>query len=243
MKVAVIIPCYNEEKSVGLVIDELEQLKKNLGHQLDIVIVNDCSLDSTREVVMKRDCVLLDLPVNLGIGGAVQCGFRYAFNNGYDVAIQLDGDGQHPAGEIPKLLQPMTSGEADVVIGSRFLDKEGFQSTYLRRLGIQYFKWLNRFISGVTIHDSTSGFRAINTKTLEVVSRYYPDTYPEAEAVVLYTLNHLRIKEVPVVMRERQGGVSSIRSLSSFYYMFKVTLGIIFVYIRLINNNGKRSPL
>ena len=147
--------------------------------------------------------------------------------------MQIDGDGQHPADELPKVVQPILEDRADVVIGSRFLERVGFQSSFSRRLGIQYFRWLNQWLIGKTIQDSTSGFRAFNRKTISIVNQYYPDEYPEPEAIVQFGRHHLRIVEVPVVMRERQGGTSSITFIRSLYYMFKVTMGTLFVYIRL----------
>ncbi len=241
-KIAVIIPCYNEEDSIAHVIDEIRTLPENKLFSITPVVVNDCSTDKTLEVLKKLNCIYLDLSVNLGIGGAVQTGFKYAFHNNFDIAVQLDGDGQHPAGSIPDLIAPILATEADVVIGSRFITREGFQSSYLRRSGINYFKFLNKWLTGLTITDSTSGFRAINRKALEIVCRYYPDEYPEPEAIILYSLNHLQIKEIPVVMRERIGGVSSIGSFKSLYYMVKVSLAIFFIYIRL-KFNGKRNTL
>jgi glycosyltransferase involved in cell wall biosynthesis len=201
--------------------------------QLDVVVVNDCSKDSTADVISNLDCIALNLPVNLGIGGAVQTGFKYAFENNYDYAIQADGDGQHPASEIPKLVEAAEKQNADVVIGSRFLEKEGFQSSSLRRMGINYFRRLNKLLTGIDIYDSTSGFRLINKKVLSIVSEYYPDEYPEPEAIILYSLNNFKIVEVPVTMKERQGGVSSIGRTSSVYYMFKVSLAILYTYIRI----------
>jgi glycosyltransferase involved in cell wall biosynthesis len=229
----VIIPCYNEEASIKNLVDDIQKIKKQYDLSIDILIVNDCSKDKTLDVVKSLDCLYLDLPVNLGIGGGMQSGYKYAFRNGYQFAVQMDGDGQHPAVELPKLLREAQRHEADVIIGSRFIEGKGFQSSFFRRLGINYFKWLNRILIGQTIHDSTSGFRVFNRKTLAIVNRYYPDEYPEPEAIVLFGLSNLKMKEVPVEMCERQGGVSSIHSLRAVYYMFKVTLGIIFVYIRL----------
>jgi glycosyltransferase involved in cell wall biosynthesis len=196
------------------------------------VVVNDCSSDATGEVISKLNCVVLDLPVNLGIGGAVQTGFRYAFENSYDLAVQVDGDGQHPADEIPKLMNAMRHDGFDIVIGSRFIDKKGFQSSALRRTGINYFRRLNKMLTGIDVADSTSGFRMLNRKALEVVQEYYPDEYPEPEAIVIYRKNDLSVGEVAVEMKERQGGVSSIGFFASIYYMWKVTLGIVFTYIR-----------
>jgi glycosyltransferase involved in cell wall biosynthesis len=240
-RVLVVIPCYNEEASIGKVLLELKALSIP---KVDLVAlpVNDCSLDNTVSEIEKHTQNYLNLPVNLGIGGAVQSGFKYAFQNNFDIAIQLDGDGQHPAQEIVNLIDPIIKGEADVVIGSRFITKQGFQSTSLRRTGIKYFKWLNKALLGITISDSTSGFRALNKAALKLTNDYYPDEYPEPEAIVLYSLNKLQIKEIPVIMRERDGGQSSIRSFASIYYMIKVTLGILFIYFRL-KFNGKRDSV
>lgn len=233
MKIAAIVPAYNEEKSITAVVNDILQTAQSQSLSITVIVVNDCSLDSTSEIISKLNCVALNLPVNLGIGGAVQTGFKYAFENGFDYAIQIDGDGQHPASEIPKLISAAKENNLDVVIGSRFMSKEGFQSSALRRFGINYFKWLNRFLVGITINDSTSGLRLINKKTLEIVSEYYPDEYPEPEAIILYSLNKLKIGEVSVNMKERQSGVSSISSVSSIYYMLKVTLAIIYTFIRI----------
>ena len=241
LNVVIIIPCYNEEANITNLLKELKEIKIP-GIDLLLLPVNDCSKDHTLEEIKKQTNTFLNLPVNLGIGGAVQSGFKYAHKNNFDIAIQLDGDGQHPVDEIKNLIHPIIKGEADVVIGSRFITKEGFQSTLMRRTGIKYFKNLNKILLGLTINDSTSGFRALNKKALEIVCDYYPDEYPEPEAIVLYSLNHLTIKEIPVVMNERQGGQSSIRSFSSIYYMIKVSLGILFIYIRL-KFNGKRNTI
>lgn len=242
LNVALIIPCFNEEDTVSRLFSEIKATSFPEGIMVTPVFINDCSTDRTRDVLMQHGMTFIDLPVNLGIGGAVQTGYKYALRNGYDVAVQMDGDGQHPPEELYKILKLISSGEADVAIGSRYLTGEGFQSSSLRRTGIGYFKWLNQKLVGVTVFDSTSGYRALNRKALELVSEYYPDEYPEPEAIVLYALNGLRIKEAPVLMRERQGGRSSIRAHKTVYYMFKVTLGIIFLYIRL-KFNGKRHLL
>ena len=233
MKIATIVPAYNEEKAIANVVSDILLVAKEQNLAITVIVVNDCSKDSTSEIISKLNCVALDLPVNLGIGGAVQTGFKYAFENGFDYAIQIDGDGQHPASEIPKLISAANENNLDVVIGSRFISKEGFQSSVVRRMGINYFKWLNRFLVGVTVNDSTSGFRLINKKVLEIVSDYYPDEYPEPEAIILYSLNKLKIGEISVSMKERQGGVSSIGTVSAVYYMFKVSLAIFYTFIRI----------
>jgi hypothetical protein len=241
MKIAVIIPCYNEEDCVADVFNEISSIKIPNCY-IEPVFINDCSKDNTLALLQSYNAKILDLSVNLGIGGAVQTGFKYALANNFDVAIQLDGDGQHPSDQIINLIAPIMANDADVVIGSRFLEKEGFQSTFARRLGINYFKFLNKFLVKKTITDNTSGFRAINNKALKEVCAYYPDEYPEPEAIILFSLNNLRIKEIPVVMRERIGGQSSISSFKSIYYMVKVSLAIIFIYLRL-KLNGKRNTL
>ena len=199
---------------------------------ISALVVNDQSNDDSLSVLKSEGINHVTLPVNLGIGGAVQTGFKYALKNGFDVAIQVDGDGQHPAEELGKLITPIANDEADVVIGSRYLTKEGFQSSSLRRFGINFFRRVIKMLTGVVIRDTTSGFRALNFKALEVVNEYYPDTYPEPEAIILYAKNELRIKEVPVLMRERQGGVSSITGSSSIYYMLKVFMACVFAYLR-----------
>ncbi|ARK10409.1 glycosyltransferase family 2 protein [Fibrella sp. ES10-3-2-2] len=232
-RILVVIPCYNEQESVASVVADINRAKHSQQLNLDALVVNDCSTDSTMTVVRTLDCLHLDLPVNLGIGGAMQAGYKYAWRNGYDIAVQIDGDGQHPAHQLRTLVEPLINNEADVTIGSRFLIKEGFQSSLSRRLGIRYFRWLNQVLIGQAIHDSTSGFRAFNRKTLAIVNEYYPDEYPEPEAIVQFGLHRLRMREIPVQMRERQGGVSSINSTKAIYYMLKVTLGILFVYTRL----------
>jgi glycosyltransferase involved in cell wall biosynthesis len=232
-KIAVVIPAYNEESSIGDVVGEVNRVA--LSHQLNlrVVVVNDCSTDDTAGVLQTLSCTALHLPINLGIGGAVQTGIKYALRKGFDMAVQIDGDGQHPPSAIPVLVEAMEANCLDVVIGSRFIDKQGFQSTRMRRSGIAFFRFLNRRLCGVDITDNTSGFRLLNRKAMIVVDEYYPDEYPEPEAIVLFAKNGFRIGEVPVVMRERQGGVSSIGALSSVYYMVKVTLAVIFTHIRI----------
>ncbi len=232
MRVAAVIPAYNEEASITGVVLALRALEQSHGLRVDPVVVNDCSRDRTAEICAGLPCILLNLPVNLGIGAAVQTGFRYAWRQGYDVAVQVDGDGQHPAPELPKLLEAIRLDHADVVIGSRFLTGEGYQSEFLRRIGIRYFMWLNRLVTGVRITDNTSGFRAYNKRALNLVNTYYPDQYPEPEAVVMFARNGLRMQEVAVHMVERQGGQSSISAFASVFYMAKVSFAIFFASIR-----------
>ena len=243
INIAIIVPCYNEQDNILALYQEISCIAiGNSQYHIIPIFVNDCSIDNTRQLLEENRLIHLNLPVNLGIGGAVQTGFKYAYQHGFDIAIQMDGDGQHPPKELNKLIQPILDNNADVTIGSRYLTNEGFQSTALRRFGISYFKWLNKILVGVEITDSTSGYRAVNQNGMKVISAYYPDEYPEPESIILFALKNLKIAEVPVLMRERKFGKSSIRNYKTVYYMFKVTLGTIFLYIRL-KFNGKRHIL
>jgi glycosyltransferase involved in cell wall biosynthesis len=231
VKIAVVIPAYNEEESITSVVETVNSVSTAEVAMIPVV-VNDCSKDSTLKIIQGLNCVALDLPINLGIGGAVQSGIKYAFNNGFDYAVQIDGDGQHPPQRIPMLSEELRKNSWDVVIGSRFIKNEGFQSTVMRRSGIKYFQWLLKLITGETVTDPTSGMRLMNRKTMELLYNYYPDEYPEPEALIIYNRNGLKFGEVPVQMIERQGGQSSIQGFGTVYYMFKVTIAIIFTYLR-----------
>ncbi|UFH55439.1 glycosyltransferase family 2 protein [Spirosoma sp. KNUC1025] len=238
-RILVIVPCFNEQSAIAGVVRDLDSIRQREKYQLDILVVNDCSTDKSIQIIQTLPCLCLNLPVNLGIGGAMHSGYRYAYQRGYDIAVQVDGDGQHPGDQLPVVLQPILQQEADICIGSRFIQHEGFQSSFTRRLGIRYFRWLNQLLIGKTIHDSTSGFRAFNRRTIELANTYYPDEYPEPESIVQFGLQGLRMKEVPVRMREREGGVSSITSTQALYYMFKVSLGILFTYFRLVKKRKR----
>jgi glycosyltransferase involved in cell wall biosynthesis len=231
-KVLIIIPCYNEEKSLPLVLYELKQIKLPGSYEMEILVINDCSKDNTLAIAKQHPVTVIDLPVNLGIGGAVQTGILYARDNGFDLAMQLDGDGQHPPKELTKLIGFHLETGANVVIGSRFLEKEGFQSSFARRLGIKYFHWLNRLLTGLHIYDSTSGFRLFDRAAIEIAASNYPDEYPEPESLVSFSKSGLKIMEVPVIMGPRLGGKSSIRHFGSLYYCIKVSLAMLFSFIR-----------
>lgn len=231
-RIAVVIPAFNEESSIASVIRSVKALRVD-GVSFTPVVVNDCSGDNTAAVAANEDCVLLNLPVNLGIGGAVQTGFSYAFLHSFDFAMQVDGDGQHPAAEMPSLATYMMDVGCDVLIGSRFIQHKGFQTSVARRAGIRYFKWLIRFLCGIIITDATSGFRILNRKALEITSEYYPDEYPEPESIIVFHLYGLRIHEIPVEMSHRTGGHSSINRFDAFYYMLKVSLAIFYTFIRV----------
>lgn len=223
MKILVIIPAYNEEESILNVITKLNRDME----QADYVVVNDCSTDATIERLQETEASYLNLPVNLGIGGGVQTGYKYALLNDYDIAIQIDGDGQHDTNYLQDVIQPIIDGEKDIVIGSRFLKKEGFQSSGMRRVGITFLSALIQLCSGIKIYDVTSGFRAVNREYILLYASDYPVDYPEPEAIVMAALEGARIGEVPVIMKERVSGKSSISALKSVYYMIKVSLAVI----------------
>lgn len=232
-RIAVIIPAFNEQDAIEKVVASVHSAAKQAELSYWPVVVNDKSTDHTAEIIERLECTALQLPINLGIGGAVQTGFKYALQAGFDKAIQIDGDGQHPPTEIAKVYHAMQQGGYNVMIGSRFIDGSGFQSTFMRRVGIKYFMWLNKLLLGKTIYDNTSGMRMLDRKALELVSEYYPDEYPEPESAIIYVKSGLKLGEVQVNMLERQGGVSSIGGASSVYYMLKVTLAILYTYFRL----------
>lgn len=233
MKLLVIIPCYNEESGIAKTVNEVRAALSKTTLSWDILVINDKSTDRSIAVIKELKVNHIDLVINLGIGGAMQTGFKYALENDFDIAVQIDGDNQHDPNYLDKIVKPIELGDAGVVIGSRFVDKEGFQSSRMRRAGIKYFSWLNKTLIGIKIYDSTSGFRALGKEAISIVNYYYPEKYPEPESIILYGLSGIKIAEVPVIMREREGGESSIRGLKTLLYMFKVTLGTLFLFIRM----------
>jgi hypothetical protein len=223
MKILIIVPAYNEEESLPEVMRDLAAHAP----ASDVLVVNDGSRDRTALIARNLGVKVLDLPFNLGIGGAVQAGYLYARQHGYDVAVQFDGDGQHLATEVHKILGPLATGSADLVIGSRFLAPGGgYTAPFFRKIGISIFSFVISKILGMTVTDSTSGFRAANSRVIEFFSRTYPDDYPEVESLVLLHKMKLRMQEVPVAMRGRTGGRSSITPTRSIYYMTKVLMAI-----------------
>lgn len=235
-KILVIIPAYNEAENIVHVVNHMLETAP----QYDYLVVNDGSTDSTLRLCRRENFQYLDLPINMGIGGAVQAGYIYAYKNDYDIAVQMDGDGQHDIAYLEKLLQPLILKEADVVIGSRFLEKEGFQSSASRRLGINILSFLIRLTTGKKIMDVTSGYRAVNRMFIEIYSKDYPTDYPEPEAIVEAIMHLGIVKEVPVQMRAREGGISSITFKKSVYYMIKVTLAILVCRLSYGLRRGKR---
>jgi glycosyltransferase involved in cell wall biosynthesis len=228
-KILIIIPGYNEAASLPIVLSELRLVE---GYDITPIVINDCSTDGTAIIARQNGVKLLDLAINLGIGGAMQTGYLYALKNNYDLAIQVDGDGQHLPSELYKLIDHYNQNAVNVVIGSRFLTKNTYRSTMSRRVGIYYFHLLNKLFAHKNIYDCTSGFRLFDRKAIEIAAASYPDEYPEPESLILFTKCGLTIAEVPVIMRARLGGTSSIRHFNSFYYMVKVTIAMFFSYLR-----------
>lgn len=227
MRVLMIIPAYNEEKSIVQTVESLKKAKlKNM--TLDYIIINDGSKDKTKEVCQQNNLNFIDLPINLGIGGAVQTGYKYALINNYDIAIQFDGDGQHDATYIPHLVKEIEKG-ADIVIGSRYVeDLSEFKSTKIRRLGINILSFIIKICTRKKIYDPTSGFRASNKDIIKLFANEYPTDYPEPDTIVTVIKNNYKVSEIPVEMNERTSGKSSISGpIKAAFYMIKVSIAII----------------
>ena len=228
MKKIAIIPAYNEKDSI---VKTIADLKKN-APDFDYIIINDCSTDETGNVCKINELHVVNLPINLGIGGAVQTGYLYAYNHGYDLAVQFDGDGQHDAKYLDLMSEKMAKEDLDMVIGSRFITNEGFQSSSIRRVGIRYFAKMMKCLFGQEITDATSGMRMCNRKVMQLFVKDYPRDYPEPETVARLLRHKYKVQEMPVIMHEREAGVSSISMTKSAYYMIKVRLAILIERLR-----------
>ncbi len=228
MKKLIIIPAFNEEENIEKTVTSIEKDAK----EFDYVIINDCSTDRTKQICEQKGYNTVNLPINLGIGGAVQTGYKYAYVNGYDVAVQVDGDGQHDPEFLNEMAEYIEKNKVDMVIGSRFIEKKGFQSSAARRMGIKFFSTLIKVLTGAVITDPTSGLRMVGRNVIEIFAKDYPRDYPEPESVVAVLRKKLIVKEIPVIMHEREGGVSSISPKKSIYYMIKVTLAMLIERIR-----------
>lgn len=225
-KILVMVPAFNEEGSVGNTVREIQNC--GIEARVSIVVIDDGSEDRTRMTAQKAGVDVVTLPFNLGIGGAVQTGFRYADEKEFDIAVQVDGDGQHDVKFLEDILTPVRDGRADMAIGSRFLPPFlGYQSSWVRRIGIHFFAHLISGLTGFRITDPTSGFRACNRKMIKIFARYYPYDFPEPEAIMVAGRYGGRIVEVPVQMRQRFSGRSSIRYWKTLKYMIKVTFAIV----------------
>lgn len=218
-KVLVIVPAYNEEAAIVNTVERIRAVGR-----ADCLVVNDGSTDRTEELLVSHGIPHVRLPVNLGIGGAVQTGYRYAEAHGYDYAVQLDGDGQHNPEDLDRLVAAIEESGADMVIGSRFVEDSGYRGSRARRLGIRYFSLLIRLLTGLSVTDPTSGYRIVGRRLMERFAIRYPGDYPEVEVLVDMARSGCRVKELSVRMNPRQGGVSSITPVRSVYYMAKVTV-------------------
>lgn len=223
MRMLAIVPAYNEARNLPTVLTALRREVPTC----DVCVVDDGSSDDTAQVATRLGATVLRNPHNLGIGGAVQAGYLWARDHGYDIAIQIDGDGQHDPSFIPATAAPLIEGRAEIVIGSRFLTEGGARSTWVRRMGIRYLTWLLRLRCGVRVTDPTSGFRAAGRRAIELFARQYPSDYPEPEAIALAVRNGLHVQELPMRMREREHGSSSINAWRTVYYLVKVSLALL----------------
>jgi glycosyltransferase involved in cell wall biosynthesis len=217
-----IVPAYDEAASVAGVIAEIREVDS----ELDVVVIDDGSTDGTAATAQKAGAQVIRIPFNLGIGGAMQTGYQYALDHGFDLAVQIDGDGQHDPREVPRLIEPILSGETDMAVGTRFAGGAGYRAPFGRRIGIVLFSRLVSLIVRQRVTDTTSGFRAVNRKAIELFATDYPHDYPEVETTVLVFRHKLRMCEVPVAMRMRVSGRSSITLFGSIYYVIKVSLAL-----------------
>ncbi|TCZ76100.1 glycosyltransferase family 2 protein [Paenibacillus albiflavus] len=235
MKVLIIIPAYNEEASIANVIQAI----RTKAPEVDIVVINDGSKDNTAAVAKAtKQAHVITLPLNVGIGGAMQTGYMYAKKHDYDVAVQMDADGQHDPAYLHELLDALSKGEADCMIGSRFIQKTAYRSSISRRTGILFFTWLLKLATKERFTDPTSGFRAANRKVIDVFANYYPDDYPEVETIVLLQRLGYKVKETSVLMHSRETGASSITPLKSIYYMIKVSLAVFMTLLRTVGRTN-----
>jgi len=226
-KVLVIIPAFNEQHSLPKVIAGIRRFPG-----VDVVVVNDGSKDATSAVARIAGAEVIDLPFNLGIGGAVQTGYLFAYKKNYDVAVQVDADGQHDPGDLMDIIGPVLQGEADLVVGSRYVAETGYKTPLARKLGMVIFSSVVSLINGQSLKDTTSGYRAVGRRVIEFFTENYPTDYPEVEALVLLKKNGFTIREVPVKMAAREHGKSSITPLKSVYYMIKVLLAVLMNMLR-----------
>ncbi|MCI9629470.1 glycosyltransferase family 2 protein [Thomasclavelia cocleata] len=233
-RILMILPAYNEEDNILKAYNKICEYNNAHKTNYDVIVINDCSTDNTLKICLENKIPVIPLIHNLGIGGAVQTGYKYALENDYDVALQYDGDGQHDVKYVENIIRPILNGEADLVIGSRFIDDSSseFKSSFARQLGIKVISFFIKFVSGKKIYDVTSGFRAAGRLVIEDFAKSYPIDYPEPITNAELLKKKYEIKEVPVSMNEREGGISSINSWKTVYFMINVVLSILVVGIR-----------
>ena len=228
-KILLIIPAYNESENILSVYKNIVQYNNKNKQNYDILVINDGSTDNTEEILCDNNINHIKLIHNLGIGGAVQTGYKFALENNYDIAVQFDGDGQHDVKYVEKIIEPIINKKANMVIGSRFIDSNTskFKSSASRRAGIKIISKVIKIKTGKKIYDTTSGFRAVDSNIMKIFSESYPREYPEPISTVNILNNNLIVKEEPVAMHERIGGTSSIKSWKTIYYMINVILSIL----------------
>lgn len=232
-KVLLVIPAYNEEKNILKTCNEIINYNKSKNCNYDYIVINDGSLDKTEEVLRNNNINHIELIHNLGIGGAVQTGFKYAYINNYDIVVQFDGDGQHDITYVQSLIDPIIKNKANMVIGSRYINNiSKFKSTKLRRIGIKIISFFIKICTKKKVYDCTSGFRAFDKELIVYFSNNYPLEYPEPVSTVEVIKNKKIIKEIGVNMNERNGGISSIRAWKNLYYMINVVFSIIVTSLR-----------
>lgn len=237
-KILMIIPAYNEETNILKTYNKIREFNERHNTNYDVIVINDCSTDNTYNICIENDIPVISLVHNLGIGGAVQTGYKYALTNGYDVALQYDGDGQHDVRYVEDIVRPILNGEADLTIGSRFIDESSseFKSSTARQLGIKLISFFIKLVSSKKIYDVTSGFRAAGRLVIEDFSKSYPIDYPEPITNTELLKKNYKVKEIPVSMNEREGGISSIHSWKTIYFMINVILSVLVVGMRRFKN-------
>ena len=232
-KILLIIPAYNEEDNILKTYNKIIDFNKKHNKKYDVIVINDGSKDKTSEICHNNNIPVIDLVHNLGIGGAVQTGYKYADNNEYDIAIQYDGDGQHEVKYVEKIIKPIINNRADLVIGSRFIENiDTFKGYWLQRIGIKIISKFIKFVTGKKIYDTTSGFRACSKQVIKEFSLSYPVEYPEPITTTELLKKKYRVSEVSVEMNEREGGESSIKAWKKVYYMLNVCLTLLVIKIR-----------
>jgi glycosyltransferase involved in cell wall biosynthesis len=231
----ILIPAYNEGGSIARVVAEVHALLPGV----PVMVLDDCSADDTRTEALRSDAGVISVPFHLGLGGCVQAGYRYAYDAGFDYVIRIDGDGQHDPQYIPLLFHTLKSSGVQMVIGSRYLNGKVPATSFARGIGIWFFRQVLRLILDKEVHDPTSGFVGVNRQALEVFARSFPLEYPEIEALVVLQRRQFRFEEVPVVMRRRMAGQSTITAIRSFYYVLHVLLGVV---VNILKYEGKRRP-
>lgn len=233
-KILIIIPAYNEEDSILKVVNQIYNYNIAKKTDFDVIVINDGSKDKTEDILLENNIKHIKLINNLGIGGAVQTGYKYAYYNNYDIAIQFDGDGQHDINYIKNIIEPIINKDANMVIGSRFIDKKtsSFKSSKVRRAGIKIISYFIKLVTSHKIYDTTSGFRAVDKKLIKLFSEKYPVEYPEPVSTTEILKKGYVVKEVPANMNERKTGESSIKMWKNYYYMINVILYILVIGVR-----------